>query len=187
MIRRSASGGQALVELAIVLPVLLLLGTGAVAIVQLARTQMALETSAASTALVAARAPDATAACQEGHAQLMTAVSESRGLLPSDLTDRLGGRCVGALASVQPTGSGAAYAIWLGLGSPGNTFCRRGSLIAAAVTDGDVVVSIAYRPNLSWIPLVGGWMAPVLGARSVQKVDPFRSRDPSQDASGDSC
>jgi hypothetical protein len=156
------------VELALVLPVLLLLGLAAVAIVQVARTQLAMTTAASASALVAARAPDAAAACAEARLQLETSVSYSGGLIPATLVDRFGGRC-------------------LGLGGVQDTFCRRGTPVRGSLTDGDVVVSLAYRPNLSWLPLVGGWLSPDLQAQSVQKVDPFRSRDPGQDPIGDNC
>jgi hypothetical protein len=174
------------VELALVLPVLLLLGLAAVAIVQVARTQLAMTTAASASALVAARAPDAAAACAEARLQLETSVSYSGGLIPATLVDRFGGRCVGPLpapASVMPN----SYFIWLGLGGVQDTFCRRGTPVRGSLTDGDVVVSLAYRPNLSWLPLVGGWLSPDLQAQSVQKVDPFRSRDPGQDPIGDNC
>ena len=178
--------GQALVELALVLPVLLLLGLAAAAIVQVARTQLAMTAAASASALVAARAPDAAAACAESRLQLETSVTDSGGLIPASLADRFGGRCAGPLPA--PTGAiPNSYFIWLGLGGAQDTFCRRGTPVRGSLTDGDVVVSIAYRPNLSWLPLVGSWLSPELQAQSVQKVDPFRSRDPSQDPTGDNC
>ncbi len=183
--RRSVLG-QALVELALVLPVLLLLGLAATAIVQVARTQLAMAAAAAASALVAARAPDAAAACAEARLQLETSVSDSGGLIPAALSDRFGGRCAGPLPA-----PGAAmpnsYFIWLGLGGAQDTFCRRGTPVRGSLTDGDVVVFLTYRPNLSWLPLVGSWLSPELRAQSVQKIDPFRSRDPSQDPTGDNC
>lgn len=185
--RRRTAGGQALVELALVLPVLLLLGLASSAIVLLARTQMAMATATSAAALVAARAPDATAACSGARLQLATSIAESGGLLPASPTDSLGGRCAGPLPAPAAPGSSGSYFIWLGLGGITDTFCRRGIPVAGALTDGDVVVSLTYRPNLSWIPMVGGWISPVLSSRSVQKVDPFRSRDPSQDPTGDYC
>ncbi len=178
--------GQALVELALVLPILLLLGLAAAAVVQVARTQLAMAAAASAAALVAARAPDATAACTDSRLQLETSVSDSGGLIPATLTDRFAGRCAGPLpapAAAVPN----SYFIWLGLGGRQDTFCRRGTPVRGSLTDGDVVVSLAYRPNLSWLPLVGSWLSPELSAQSVQKVDPFRSRDPSQDPTGDSC
>ena len=178
--------GQALAELALVLPVLLLLGLAAAAIVQVARTQLAMATAASAAALVAARAPDAAAACTQSRLQLETSISDSGGLIPATLTDHLDGKCAGPLP--LPTAAlPNSYFIWLGLGGPQETFCRRGTPVRGSLTDGDVVVSLAYRPNLSWLPLVGGWLSPALQAQSVQKVDPFRSRDPSQDPTGDNC
>jgi hypothetical protein len=175
------------VELALVLPVLLLLGLAAAAIVQVARTQLALAAAASAAALVAARAPDATAACTESRAQLATSISDSGGLIPSALIDRFSGRCSGPLPSGRSPADPNSYFIWLGLGGVQDTFCRRGTPVRGPVTDGDVVVSLTYRPNLSWLPLVGSWLSPELSAQSVQKVDPFRSRDPSQDPTGDNC
>lgn len=178
--------GQALVELALVLPVLLLLGLAAAAIVQVARTQLAMAEATSAAALVGARAPDAAAACAQSRLQLETSISDSGGLIPARLADRFNGRCTGSLpapAAATPN----SYFIWLGLGGVQDTFCRRGTPVRGSLTDGDVVVSLAYRPNLSWLPLVGGWLSPLLQAQSVQKVDPFRSRDPLQDPSGDSC
>jgi len=49
---------------------LLLLGGGAVAVVEMARSQMALETAASAAALVAARGVDASQACLEAHQEL---------------------------------------------------------------------------------------------------------------------
>jgi uncharacterized protein (UPF0333 family) len=89
--------GQALVELAIVLPIILVLACGAVAVVQLARTQMALETAASATALVGARGVDAFEACVDAHRELATVLSESSGLISPNLTDELRGACVGPL------------------------------------------------------------------------------------------
>jgi len=188
---RPRQSGQALVELALVLPLTLLLGCGAVAVVQLARTQMALSTAASASALVAARAVDSVQACQQAHLELGLVLADSTGLLPAHLRDAAGGRCVGSIptAAALPTRLGAGSdAIWFGYGAPGDTFCRGGGAPAAGgATDGDVVVAIAFRPDLSWIPLVGGWLSPSLRASATEKIDPFRSRDPAQDQTGDSC
>lgn len=187
MRRTAHEGGQALVELSLVIPVLLLLATGAVAIVQLARTEMAMSSAATSAALVAARAPDAADACQSAHRQLGLAAAESGGLLPGPLRDLLRGTCVGPVPVLRPGWARPLFAIWLGYGGAGDTFCRRGGPAVDGVTDGDVVVSISYRPDLRWIPLAGSWISPTLNVRSVQKVDPFRSRDPARDPTGDDC
>lgn len=185
------SAGQALVELALVLPLTLLLGCGAVAVVQLARTQMALNTAASASALVGARGVDATRACQGARDELQSVLTVNGSLLPSDLQDAGPGECSGALPALSqlpaPTGGGS-FAIWFGYGSATDTFCRSGGApTAGGVTDGDVVVALAFRPDLSWIPLVGGWMSPTLRTSSTEKIDPFRSRDPSQDPTGDDC
>jgi Flp pilus assembly protein TadG len=60
--------GQALVELAVSLPVLLLLALGAVQFVQLALTRAGLDAATAAAAAAAARAPSADAAVQAGRA-----------------------------------------------------------------------------------------------------------------------
>ncbi|MHB1527345.1 MAG: TadE family protein [Candidatus Dormibacteria bacterium] len=183
--------GQALVELALILPVILLLGCGAVGIVQLARTQMALGTAASATALVAARAADAASACRQAHLELALVLADSAGLLPAHLHDTLNGACVGSVpvASALPTAPGTgAYTIWFGYGAPGDTFCRAGGVPGSGgVTDGDVVVAVAFRPDLAWIPLLGSWLSPALRATTTDKIDPFRSRDPGQDQTGDNC
>ncbi|MGH7759217.1 MAG: TadE/TadG family type IV pilus assembly protein, partial [Candidatus Dormibacteria bacterium] len=139
--------GQALVELAVVLPLLLLLGCGAVAVVQAARTQMALATIADASALVAARAPDALQACEAAHLELTTVLAQSRGLLPGPVTDRLDGLCVGPPPDPQsllaPPGSGS-YSIWFGYGGEDDSFCRVGSAPSAGQpTDGEVVATLA--------------------------------------------
>jgi len=189
--REQRRDGQALVELAVVLPILLLLGCGAVAVVQIARTQMAMEAAASATALVAARGVDATQACSGGHQEMGTVLSESDGLLPLNLTDALRGGCVGAvpqsddLPAAVGTGS---FALWFGYGGPNDTFCRVGSGPGTGTpTDGGVVVTVVYRPNLAWIPLIGSWLSPRLTTIATDKVDPFRSRDPSVDPTGDDC
>ena len=183
--------GQALVELALVLPLTLLLGCGAVAIVQLARTQMALGTAASASALVAARGVDSVQACQQAHLELALVLADSEGLLPTRLRDTAGGSCVGSVpvAATLPTSlGGGSDAIWFGYGSQRDTFCRAGGApTRGGVTDGDVVVALAFRPDLSWIPLVGGWLSPTLSTSATEKIDPFRSRDPAEDQTGDSC
>ncbi len=188
---RRRAAGQALVELALVLPLTLLLGCGAVAIVQLARTQMALSTAASASALVAARAVDAVQACQQAHLELALVLADSGGLLPAHLHDATSGSCVGSIpvAATLPTSDGkGSEVVWLGFGSPMDTFCRAGGVPGSGgVTDGDVVVAVAYRPDLRWIPLLGAWLSPTLTASATDKVDPFRSRDPSQDQTGDGC
>ena len=60
--------GQALVELAVSLPVLLLLALGAVQFVQLALMRAGLDAATAAAAAAAARAPSADAAVQAGQA-----------------------------------------------------------------------------------------------------------------------
>ncbi|MGH7611076.1 MAG: TadE/TadG family type IV pilus assembly protein [Candidatus Dormibacteria bacterium] len=188
-IHRRGQRGQALVELAIVLPVLLLLGCGAVAVVQLARTQMALGAVSSAAALVGARGVDALQACQQAHQELTTGLQESGGLLPAgQFRDLLRGGCVGSPPNTgsMPSSPGkGSYALWFGLGGTNTTFCRRGG--SGTPSDGAVTAAISFRPNLDWIPLLGDWMSPRLTASSAQKIDPFRSRDPSQDPTGDDC
>lgn len=190
-VRHRRGRGQALVELALVLPVILLLGCGAVAVVQLARTELALESAASAAALVAARGVDATQACLDAHRELTTVISESAGLFAADLTDELQGACVGPLpeSGVMPAQiGGGSYALWFGYGGTNDTFCRIGSSPrAGSATDGDVVATLVYRPNLDWIPLVGSWLSPRLAAVATEKIDPFRSRNPLTDPTGDSC
>lgn len=185
------SEGQALLELALILPLTLLLGCGAVAVVQLARTQMALETAASASALVAARGVDAMTACQDAHSELLSVLGSNAQLLPTTLNDEARGACTGLSPDLSPVPLGAgtgSFRIWFGYGAPLDTFCRIGGAPnASGVTDGDVVVRIAFRPDLRWIPLVGGWMSPTLTASSLDKIDPFRSRDPKQDPTGDYC
>jgi hypothetical protein len=50
-----------------------------------------------------------------------------------------------------------------------------------------VVATVVYRPNLAWIPLIGSWLSPRLTTSATDKVDPFRSRDPQADPTGDDC
>ena len=183
--------GQALVELALVLPVMLALSCGAVAVVQLARTQMAMEAAANASALVAARGIDADQACAGAHQELETVLSESQGLLPSTLTDGLHGGCVGPVPdpSRMPAAlGGGSFALWFGYGGENDTFCRVGSGPGSgAPTDGDVVATVVYRPDLAWVPLIGSWLSPRLTTTATDKVDSFRSRDPQADPTGDDC
>jgi hypothetical protein len=183
--------GQALVELAIVLPIILVLACGAVAVVQLARTQMALETAASATALVGARGVDAFEACVDAHRELATVLSESSGLISPNLTDELRGACVGPLpeAGRMPASpGGGAFALWFGYGGQNDSFCRIGtSPVSSAPTDGDMVASLVYRPDLEWIPIIGSWLSPRLASTAMDKIDPFRSRDPVADPTGDGC
>ncbi len=178
-------------ELALVLPVTLLLGCGAVAVVQLARTQMAMDTATSAGALVAARGIDATSACQAAMHEVKQVEQESSGLLSGPIRRLGGGRCAGPVPdqAMMPASLGrGSVQIWFGYGSPLDTFCRVGGAPdARGLTDGDVEVVMAFRPNLDWVPLVGAWISPTLRASSIQKIDPFRSRDPSQDPSGDAC
>jgi hypothetical protein len=189
--RQSGRTGQALVELAVVLPVVLVLGCGAVAVVQLARTQIAMEAAASATALVAARGEGATQACTGAHEEIATVLSESNGLLPLDLADVFHGGCVGPIpeSSAMPASLGSgSFALWFGYGGAEDTFCRVGtSPGSGAPTDGDVVATVVYRPNLAWIPLIGSWLSPRLTTSATDKVDPFRSRDPQADPTGDDC
>ncbi len=188
---RGRAGGQALLELALVLPIILLLGCGAVAVVQLARTQLAMQTASSAAALVAARAIDAQRACQEATQELRVVEQENSGLLQGHIRQLGGGRCVGPApnAATMPTSIGGGSAqIWFGYGGALDSFCRVGGPPnSTGLTDGDVEVVIAYRPDLEWIPLLGSWLSPSLRAHSIQKIDPFRSRDPSQDPTGDDC
>jgi len=188
--QRSARG-QALVELAIVLPVVLVLCCGAVAVVQLARTQMALETAASATALVGARGLDASQACLAAHRELATVLAESGGLVSTALADELHGACVGPLPdnSLLPADLGSgSFALWFGYGAQNDTFCRLGASSSGSVpTDGDMVATLVYRPDLEWIPVIGSWLSPRLASTSIDKIDPFRSRDPLADSTGDSC
>jgi hypothetical protein len=189
--RRRAARGQALVELAIVLPIVLVLCCGAVAVVQLARTQMALETAASATALVGARGLDASQACLAAHRELGTVISESSGLISAEMTDELRGACVGPLpeSNLMPAGLGSgSFSLWFGYGAQDDTFCRVGSSSKLRVpTDGDMVATLVYRPDLEWIPVVGSWLSPRLASTAIDKIDPFRSRDPLADSAGDSC
>jgi hypothetical protein len=189
---RGRSGqGQALVELAIVLPIVLVIGCGAVAVVQVARTQIALETAANATALVGARGVDATEACLAAHRELATVLSESSGLVSADLTDELRGACVGPLpeSGLLPASPGAgSFALWFGYGGQSDSFCRVGtSPLSSAPTDGDMVAKLVYRPDLEWIPIIGSWLSPRLTSTAIDKIDPFRSRDPIADPTGDNC
>lgn len=188
---RRGGGGQALVELALVLPLTLLLGCGAVAVVQLARTQMAMQTASDAAALVGARAVDASAACSQAKEELATVVQESQGLLAGDLRNMTSGSCAGQPPVVTRMrfgpGSGA-YQVWFGYGGQSDSFCRIGGAPnASGLTDGDVEVMMAFRPDLDWIPLVGNWLSPVLHTSDTEKIAPFRSRDPGQDPTGDDC
>ena len=188
---QGSARGQALVELAIVLPVVLVLCCGAVAVVQLARTQMALETAASATALVGARGLDASQACLAAHRELATVLSESGGLVSATLSDELRGACVGPLpeSSLLPAALGSgSFALWFGYGAQNDTFCRLGASSSGSVpTDGDMVATLVDRPDLEWIPVVGSWLSPRLAATAIDKIDPFRSRDPLADSTGDSC
>jgi hypothetical protein len=180
-----------LLELALVLPLVLVIGCGAVGVVQIARTQMSMETATTAAALVAARGADAAQACTGAHKELSTVLLESRGLLPANLSDYMNGRCSGpiptSLNMPAPLGSGS-FALWFGFGAANDTFCRVGAdPDSGTPTDGDVVATIVYRPNLDWIPLVGGWLSPRLTSVASEKVDPFRSREPAIDATGDAC
>ena len=178
-------------ELAVVLPIVVLVGCGAVAIVELARTQMAMDEAGNAAALVGARAADASQACSAAHEELVTVLAESDGLLPVDLADQLRGGCTGPLpdSASMPASLGAgSYMLWFGFGGTRDTFCRVGSSPGAGVpTDGDVVATVVYRPNLQWIPVIGAWLSPRLTASASDKVDPFRSRDPRVDSTGDNC
>jgi hypothetical protein len=186
-----AASGQALVELALVLPLTLLLGCGAVAVVQLARTQMAMQTASDAAALVAARAVDARVACSQAEEELATVVQESQGLLAGQLHNMTLGTCVGQppLATALPATPGSgSYQVWFGYGGSDDSFCRLGGAPnATGLTDGDVEVMMAFRPDLDWIPVLGNWLSPVLHASDTEKIAPFRSRDPSQDPTGDDC
>jgi hypothetical protein len=190
--RPARSGrGQALVELAIVLPLVLVLACGAVAVVQLARTQMALQTAASATALVGARGVDASEACLDAHRELATVLSESKGLVSDDLTDELRGECVGPLpeGGLMPASpGGGSFALWFGYGGQNDSFCRVGtSPVSTAPTDGDMVATLVYRPDLEWIPIIGSWLSPRLACTAIDKIEPFRSRDPLADPTGDAC
>ena len=188
---RSQHTGQALVELALVLPIILVIGCGAVAVVQIARTQMAMESAAAAAALVAARGEDAVQACAGAHQELQTVLSESNGLLPTTLQDAMHGGCAGPTltTTTMPASLGTgSFAIWFGYGAPDDTFCRVGTVpVTGSPTDGDVVATLVYRPDLAWIPLVGGLLSPRLPSAATDKVDPFRSRRPAIDPTGDDC
>jgi hypothetical protein len=183
--------GQALVELALVLPVILVLGCGAVAVVQLARTQVALETAASAAALVGARGVDASEACLDAHHELATVLRESSELVSGDLTDQLRGACVGPLPEVglvPASPGGGSFALWFGYGGRNDSFCRVGaSPLSSGPTDGDMVATVVYRPDLDWIPLIGSWLSPRLTSTAIDKIDPFRSRDPIADPTGDGC
>jgi hypothetical protein len=174
-----------------VLPVMLVLSCGAVAVVQLARTQIAMGAAASASALVGARGADATQACAAAHRELAMILSESGELLSQDLTDTLQGTCAGSLpnSSTMPASlGGGSFALWFGFGGPDDSFCRIGtSPIAGAPTDGEVVATVVDRPNLAWLPLVGSWLSPRLVATATDKIDPFRSRDSDADSTGDDC
>jgi hypothetical protein len=152
---------------------------------------MALSTAASASALVAARSVDATRACEGARLELQSVLADNASLLPPALQDAGVGACTGplpVLSQMPALTGGGSFAIWFGYGAANDTFCRAGGApTPAGLTDGDVMVALAFRPNLSWIPLVGGWMAPTLRIASTQKVDPFRSRDPGQDPTGDNC
>ncbi len=173
------------------LPVVLVLACGSVAVVELARTQMAMDTAASASALVGARGVDASQACVGAHQEMATVLSESQVLLPNDLADDLRGSCEGTLPDENTLAAASghgSFALWFGYGGASDTFCRIGTAPgAAAPTDGYVVATIAYRPNLGWIPLIGSWLSPRLTAMVIDKVDPFRSRDPNSDPTGDDC
>ncbi|HUY61068.1 MAG TPA: TadE family protein [Candidatus Dormibacteraeota bacterium] len=183
--------GQAFVELALVAPVLILLVLGAVTLVQLAQTQVALNTAASATAFVVARGADARDACRAGHQQLSTVIGEAPTLRHGRFQDVLHGRCVGPLpdAGRLPAAPGAgSLAIWFGRSAPGRAFCRVGTATPPGTpSDGDVVVLVAFMPAFDWIPGVGRWLDQRLVGRAVAKIEPFRSRLPAVDPTGDHC
>ncbi len=184
-----AASGQAFVELALVTPLVVLLVLGVVTVVQLARTQVAIRTAAQAAALVAARAPDAVAACADGHAQLSWIVDASAPLAGVTFRDALAGRCVGRFpqASALPLSpSGGADAIWFG-SRPGRAFCRIGGAGPAGANPGDVVVVMAVRPRIDWLPGGGAWLPVRMSARALVKIDAFRSRDVAVTTEGDGC
>ncbi len=189
--RKVRDRGQAFVELALVAPLLILLVLGAVALVQLAQTQVALNTAASATAFVVARGADARDACRAGHRQLSTVIGEAATLRHGRFRDVLRGRCIGPLpdAGRLPVSPGAgSLAIWFGRSAPGHAFCRMGTPSRPGrPSDGDVVVLVAFMPALDWIPGVGRWLDQRLIGRAVVKIEPFRSRLPAVDPTGDHC
>ncbi|HUY96537.1 MAG TPA: TadE/TadG family type IV pilus assembly protein [Verrucomicrobiae bacterium] len=185
----SPGAGQAFVELALVTPLILLLVLGVVTLVQLARIGGALDAAAQAAALVAARAPDAVAACGDGHAQLAQVVAASPPLAGVWFRDGLAGRCVGAQPAASRLAlsrSGGAEAIWFGTG-PQRAFCRIGGGAPGLANPGDVLVVVALRPRLAWLPDGGAWLPLRLSARALVKVDAFRSRDVAVSTEGDRC
>jgi hypothetical protein len=152
---------------------------------------MALETAASATALVGARGVDAAEACLGAHRELATVLSESGGLISANLADELHGACVGPLpvSSLMPAAlGGGSFGLWFGYGGQNDTFCRVGASLGSSVpTDGDMVATLVYRPDLGWIPMIGSWLSPRLATTAIDKVDPFRSRDPLADSTGDGC
>ena len=187
----SRARGQAFVELALVAPVLILLVLGSVALVQLAQTQVALNTAASATAFVVARGADARDACRAGHQQLATVIGEAATLRRGRFEDVLHGRCTGPLpdaARLPSTPGAGSLAIWFGRAAPNHAFCRMGAATAPGTPgDGDVMVLVAFTPSLGWIPGVGPWLDRRLVGRAVAKIEPFRSRLPAVDPTGDHC
>ncbi|HVA21965.1 MAG TPA: TadE/TadG family type IV pilus assembly protein [Candidatus Micrarchaeia archaeon] len=189
--RQRALAGQAFVELALVAPLVALLVVGMVAVVQLTRTQVALDAAAEAAALVAARAPDATAACADGHRQLAQVVEASRPLAGVRFRDGLAGGCVGSVpdaSALALSRTGGADAIWFGR-RPGRAFCRIGGAGpgTGGADPGDVRVVLAVQPRLGWLPGGGAWLPLRLTADAVAKIDAFRSRDVAVTTEGDAC
>ncbi len=181
--------GQSLVELALVTPLVLVLVVGTVTVVQLARIQLALGAATQASALVAARAADAVAACRGGRSQLESIVAASPPLATVTFRIALAGGCVGplpSLGSLPLSRSGGGAAIWFGR-SPGRAFCRIGQPGAGGGDPGDVIVLAALHPRIPWLPNGGAFLPLRLGARAVVKVDPFRSRDVAITTEGDTC
>jgi hypothetical protein len=152
---------------------------------------MELETAASAAALVGARGIDASQACLAAHRELATVLSESAGLVSVGPADELHGACIGPLpdSSLMPVGVGrGSFALWFGYGAQNDTFCRVGASSQLSIpTDGDMVATLVYRPDLEWIPVIGSWLSPRLAFTAIDKIDPFRSRDPLADSAGDSC
>ena len=91
--------GQSLVELALSLPALLLLGLGTVVVVRLADARSGLDAATAAAAAAAARQPDLASADRAAD-ERFNALSHAYPLAASHLTVRLGGYNRGGTAEV---------------------------------------------------------------------------------------
>jgi Flp pilus assembly protein TadG len=159
---RRRSRGQALVELAVVAPLLVTLVVGIAQVGVIMYDQVTIDTAAREGARVGSEQPNGSAAYSSG-----TAVSSPYPTCPSSGTST--NPVCNAVWNASGLLNGQSMQVTIAPESPGSTTSASCSQWPTAVTDGYVRVTVSYNAPV-FLPLVGQFFQTSPGVRQVTSV-----------------